>query len=333
MWEILGAEFAYETTNDGEVTSESSFELISDFVSEYDYKFKTNLKSEFTAIYANSSAVKSSAINVNDHYGQMDYMTMDFRWDDFGIQNDASHDADESEMSNPTQAYNNIAFNGMTSDLAQEVWESLAQLMENNLEAMIKYYGYKYDIDEYGNRTPSKDQREFNKRIAKILKQNLESSKDVSDGINILNKIIEQHSKNPEAPIRVPVDSPDLFYKLASMLHSDLNNKVIRAKTSGIAGVLNPSHGIVTIFEDENGKVMNKEDLIKKARQLFNEGNLYINPNIWNPEIQDLSDADLLEIYLWSNYKDKVDINITDVTLGDTVWIPELNEEIKIETP
>ena len=333
MWEILGAEFAYETTNDGEVTSESSFELISDFVSEYDYKFKTNLKSEFTAIYANSSAVKSSAINVNESYDQESFMTMDFRWDDFGIQNDASHDADESEMSNPTQAYNNIAFNGMTADLAQEVWESLSQLMESNLEAMIKYYGYKYDIDEYGNRTPSKDQREFNKRIAKILKQNLESSKDVSDGINILNKIIEQHSKNPEAPIRVPVDSPDLFYKLASMLHSDLNNKVIRAKTSGIAGVLNPSHGIVTVFEDEDGRVMNKEDLIKKARQLFNEGNLYINPNIWNYEIQDLSDSDLLDIYLQSNYKDKVDINITDITLGDTVWIPELNKEIKIETP
>ena len=306
MWEGLGAEYCYEIQNNEYSTSEKSFELIANLVSEYCINKKDySLKEEFIAILANKSAVKSGAINVNDINDAQDFhylKTMEFNWDDFGVQNDASHHADESEMTNPTQAYNNIAFNGQTMELVEETWSALSQIIESNLESLIKHYGFKFNEDG----TPAEDQSEFQKRIAKLLKKNLESSKDVSDGINILTKIIEQQSQGID--VQIPFSSPDLFYKLAQFLTSDLNNKIIRAETTGIPVVLNASHGVITIYEDINGDILSKEDIIKKARVAIN-----------NPLI---SDAQVIEQYLQSSPDFIKNItNITQVTLGDYIKI------------
>ena len=64
----------------------------------------------------------------------------------------------------------------------------------------------------------------------------------------------------------LPYDSPEIFPKISSDLVSALNKTSIKTKFSGIAVVLNPSHGMVTLYEDIDGKIHTTQDLLRKSK-------------------------------------------------------------------
>ena len=113
----------------------------------------------------------------------------------------------------------------------------------------------------------------FHYQLAQDLLISLQAAKDVSSAPEIAKNTIEALEKwkqsDPETRGEIPClpyDSPEIFPKISSDLMTALNKTSIKTKYSGIAVVLNPSHGMVTLYEDIDGKIHTTQDLLRKSK-------------------------------------------------------------------
>ena len=176
------------------------------------------------------------------------------------------------------------------------------------------------------------DQRfNFHYQLAKDLLISLQSAKDVSTAPEITQKTIKalekwketDEDKRGEIPC-LPYDSPEIFPKISSDLMTALNKTSIKTKYSGIAVVLNPSHGMVTLYEDIDGKIHTTQDLLRKSKDYFSKkavtdkSKSKINTSNWTPD-QYISE------YLKSGMFSKLEFDIMDIQIGDHIVVEENN--------
>ena len=303
LWELLGGEWTWEQDENGYKPSESSMEYISYIISEQ----QAELKSEIIAKVVPNSSTKSGAINVNPSLDKLideeSIRSYDAETSNWGLQSDSSHLADESEISGPTQVPQILSFYGTNIKLASDVYKTMAAVTMESLKKLDKQFE---DNDQRFN---------FHYQLAKDLLISLQSAKDVSTAPEITQKTIKalekwketDEDKRGEIPC-LPYDSPEIFPKISSDLMTALNKTSIKTKYSGIAVILNPSHGMVTLYEDIDGKIHTTQDLLRKSKLQFG------TVENWTPD-------DYVTNYLETDNFIKYNPNIMDVQIGDHVVI------------
>ena len=183
-----------------------------------------------------------------------------------GIQMDADHYADRGEVTEATQVISTLAANGKTSDIAEQVYNTIGVIVKATLNDYLKgiqssgIINYKGDIDSSIN--SYKDKTAFTKALGKAvinLFTNDSSKQTILQGY--LNKAAKQLD-NEFAKIfkeyNIPYSANAIYGKFLTNFTSRMNSDCIKRKMSGLADIMIPSHGAVQFY---NITLDNKESI------------------------------------------------------------------------
>jgi len=281
VWEALGGEYSMDVN--GEFNEGSNEELFNIVVN-------NDLKEQMIHIISNKSSIKAGGTNINSNdlwksKDKLMFTTYENRH--MGPQLDAGHEADASEIKEVTQVVSALAQNGNTAHLAQEVYENLASTIKKAAAPYKKYLGNKTD-DLYNYMA-----RKFIDKMSK------------SDNVSLAKNILESLPKD----LQVPFSNQNFFQAFVKDVISRMNDEFITRYYRGIGAVLNPSHGIIKLFEDSNGNVIKQEDLAKAAFADYQLNTIMYQPNSSNEEI--------IKQYLEKTYPSKP-VDVSEIQPGDS---------------
>lgn len=263
IWEAFGGEFS--TDENGE-WSEGSNELLFDLVTSYKTpdilsesgdiisEGKYILKDKMIHVIPNKSAIKSGPTNLNKKKAwtqnakdKLMYSTFEHRH--MGPQLDAGHDSDGSEVREITQVISALAQNMDSAEKANEVYQSLAKIIEKAAEPYKKilFNGSSDDIFDY---------------VSKKFFDTILTSKNVSLAKTIMESF--------PADVQIPYSNQNFFQLFVKDVITRMNNEFITRYYSGIGAVLNPSHNMIQIYEDKLGNTYSYSDLSKEALTNYN---------------------------------------------------------------
>jgi hypothetical protein len=144
-----------------------------------------------------------------------------------------------------TQVVTAVAFNGENSELVQQMYRILGQVVEESLQPFID----KWEKDS--------DHSEFHKYMGKSLLRALETNSVASNAEEIIRDLYNRMhgwSRQKGGVIKtIPYSDPQVFFVATSHLIAKLNTSTLKQEFQGIAVVQNPANGIVGVYEDVNG--------------------------------------------------------------------------------
>lgn len=280
LWEALGGEWSMDS--DGNL-DEGSMKVCAAFVVEC----MPQLKEKMIAKMVIEDSIKSGVININPEVaweGNTPLRSFTVTTDYTGIQNDNSHEADESEVASPNQVISAVAFNGINVRRSSEMYDAFAS-----------YIKQKSDIGISGDTQP------VLRKLAKELLRSLDTANDISSARAIVERILKESSSEG---IQFSISNSDLFYKTVSNILSGLTHKTLKPKFHGVAAVMNPSYNrfrMYTIPVNGRMETVTTEDLYRLANERKVPGNtpqekienflkgLQSNATIQNP-VQSIAD-------------------------------------------
>jgi hypothetical protein len=233
--------------------------IVTDYNTETVYQ---PLKDFMIGIIANSSAVKNGITNLNPSsvlLGNDELIYSEIDITNFGIQLDANHEADFSELTEMSQVISALSANGHTQTEAKKAFKEIANIIKTSM---------------------SKTTMMVNNNMSELLYD--EMSKILVNTLASVNKISLAHSIVSQVKSRledgfndlIPISNPNFFNLFTTDVLSRLNRSALKRKYSGLGGVLNPSAKIVEMFEDKNGNTYNVKDLLNNAIEEYKNGEL-----------------------------------------------------------
>ena len=268
-----------------------------------------DMKKSMVAKIIDPESCKSGQIAVNSakdlSEGNVAYGYLDTsRW---GIQQDYTHETTDAKIPALTQVITAIAFNGNNVELVSNLYESLGKIISDSLRPILTMNGDSQQVNYY-----------LGKKLIKSLQKNSVASNAQEIVKNFLDdlmaemsdpKLAEDRMANGELPITLCISNSDLFYKVTSDLVANLNRDTIKQEFDGIAVIQCPSQGIVMMYEDHNGQMYKRSDVVRRAQQLLKQKSKdgvqiisFIDKNTKEQVIKDLnttllSEEDLLNWY------------------------------------
>ena len=314
LWEALGAQWSKDEFG---TFNEASIEYCANFVA----YVKPEFKQQMVAKYVTKDSIKSGIINCNSEKaweGHDTLKTHTISTELLGIQNDSTHEADESLVAGPTQVVSAVGFNGVKVQRSSELYNAYSKLVMAGADLGITF-------------NSDAERQKVLTYISKALLRSLETAKDISDARMIVDNAFQEILKNPELKeLQIGISNRTLFSKIASNILSSLTNKSLKTKFNGIAAIMNPSYNTIRVYDYyENGQHLyaTTTDLLHIAKEKGYKGN--------TPE-------ETIKLLLDSQdfIKPEID-NVADLHISDNVIIQYLNqdgsveheEEFYIETP
>lgn len=286
IWEAFGGEYSVNSNGDFD---ESSNELLYDLVTSAKVNDNYILKDKFLHIISNQSAFKagSTNLNISTHWETADelgYFTVENRF--YGPQLSAAHEADESEVREVTQVISALAQNEHTSEIAKEVYEGIASIINTQ---MLKYKKY-----------INLDTQNF-KALSIFLSNRFFNQLKHSDNVSLAKTLLESFNQGE----LIPFSNQNFFQQFVRDMITAMNNEFITRYYSGMGAVLNPSHNIIQVYEDSNGNVFTQEDIAKEAFKVGITGtneeiiNNYINITFKNKVVllNEIKPEDSIVVY------------------------------------
>ncbi len=199
------------------------------------------------------SAVKSGQTNMNSTmswYDNTPLRSKRMSTSNFGIQMDADHHADDSELSEMTQVISALEANGWGHELAKFVYTDLgnivAQSMAANTKALQNYF-------QTGN----------TKEIYRILGKALLSaySEEESGKANLTDAIVRNLQKEIEnstdivtASTSLPMSNNDIMNDIIKTVTSKINKSAIKRKYAGMGAVMVPAYNLIKVYKMKNAE-------------------------------------------------------------------------------
>ena len=305
IWDAFGGIYSIdENGNFNEKSNEALYNVVTE----------TNdgkLKNKLIHILSNVSSLKAGATNINSSARWQDskpllYSTYDNRF--MGPQLDASHGIDNSEIKEVTQLVSALAQGGFTSEVAQEAYEDIANVIKTSAQP-------------YLNSMKADDKKLYYYLTDKFI-ETINNAKGESIAKTLIHSIKEDG-------INIPFSNNNFFGLFVRDVVTRLNNEFISRHYSGIGSVLIPSHGIFQVYDrvlpDGRTIVMTQADLIKEALQEYDSiefERIYGRQPVNNEEI--------IEFYKSTILAD-LSVNIGEIEVGDTVLINGQN--LSLSTP
>ena len=270
LWNALGGPFSATKSGDTFTYSEDSIKAVSSIIKKHSMANSSiKLKDKMIAMLLPKSAVKKGATNVSnvktvyDKNSKLPYFNFDTSF--FGIQLKSHHSIDDSHTNEITQVISGIAENASTPELYNAVYNAIGNMVQDGL-------------NKFGLIINSDSGR---KKIIDNFVKKLNNSDQINNSRIIVNGLMNDLEET------IPIENKTIYKQFISYVVSNINVDFIRRQFKGIASVLNPSHGIIKIFEDKNGRKLFSSDLL----HLFETNPANIT---FVPSSEDLSEYDLV---------------------------------------
>lgn len=230
-----------------------------------------NLKHACIHWVCTKGAVKTGIANVNSQKAWVDNNPLNFYKVGMrfaGIQLDAAHTADMSEVSLFTQVLSACCSRGFTGKTAQQVYDSLAALGK---------YGSKEIFEVYDKYQTTGDRKGFDTAIANLVVNQLAKQPRDTIGSASIQSLIEKSKRGIELKWEdiegvIPFSDASTFRFLSTTIASGINKASIKPKFFGSLSVLNPSEDRFLQF---HGRMLNEfktaGDVYQLNRQMQQE--------------------------------------------------------------
>ena len=228
------------------------------------------LKELFIGVAANPSAMKTGVTNVNrveswTDDSKLNYM--EFESDGFGIQQDSDHEADEAELTEPSQVMTALDQGGWLHPFAKQIYLSLGKTTLSASHVELE------TIADYLTKQKNGDPNAINNLydlVGRIIINNLDSkdsNKDLSQEIilEIKKEFNVKSNDHRLDELKIAFSDPNLFGHVLPSIISVLNAKGIRRKNPGSGMVMVPSYRMFQTYKID-GKVITYNDLIKQIK-------------------------------------------------------------------
>ena len=244
--------------------------IVADIMCDNQERF--GLKQNFISYIVNTSAMKVGAENVNptERYNNneaLDYMEMSTEYG--GLQMNAEHELEDSEVTEMTQMISALIEKGFSSELVNKIYNDIGSTV---LESLKKFKGA---IEQFEN-NPEQLRIILGKALVEAY------SKGDRDTLGLAQSFLmkaQRMLKDSNIDFKFPFSGATITGSFVSTVASLLTKKGIRRKYAGVAAVLTPSHDMITVYGD--GK--NFESYAKELRDWRNK-----NPNFSNVSVDDL---------------------------------------------
>lgn len=278
------------------------------------------LKTNMIAGLTNKSAIKVGAQHINSVDAWFDdsipLKTMTMSTEGAGIQMDADHHAESSQMTEFSQVISSLEANGWTHSIAKRTYQNLGRVASSAIadksDAVKKWL-------EDNNKTQIYEI--IGKSIIKSFKDNEDKARLTQA---IIKKIDEEFKKKNIDHIddfyKIPFSDPSLFASSLSSLASTVNKDAIKRKYSGLGAVMVPAYNIMQhVLID--GLLLTYDDVLEIASSKGQTVDEYLlerqtieNANFINNTIDLIEPGDYVKIVTVTG--ETVERHITDPKTG-----------------
>lgn len=225
------------------------------------------LKRAMVHMLANNSAVKNGVGNINPNtswYDDSEFSYITISTNNYGIQQDSDHTADEAHMTEFSQVVSSLDAGGQLHDYVSQIYEQLGQtaldLADIELSAVKNFRetGDKSILYDVLGRTIMANLRTGNSSIG------------LADAIiTNIKKAFNLNTDHGLDSLKIPFSDPNIYSQIISTFVSNLNKKSIKRQYPGLGTVMAPSYNMSMIFDiNINGTYQQYQftDLIKLAK-------------------------------------------------------------------
>lgn len=206
------------------------------------------LKDKFIAYGVNKSAYKVGYANVNSvdawsDDSELSTITMSTRH--IGLQLNAEHELENSEVTEMTQMISSLAENWYTEGIINEIYKDIGAVVEESLKKINK----DINLNNLGD---------LRIRLGKALVDAFKTKKDTLGLAQAFLSYAEDALRKYDPDVEIPFSASTINSAFISTVTSMLNKKGIRRKYSGFAGILHPSYNVIQFYRFTN-PLTNKE--------------------------------------------------------------------------
>ena len=229
------------------------------------------LKEMMISYAANSSAVKNGAANINGEHAwlgktKLRYMELDA--DGLGIQMDADHTIDESEMTEFSQVISALEAGGRLHNRTKQVYRALGMLAVKASQVEIDAIS-KYIYSKNNNLSITAIMSELYDILGRCIINNYKQRDDrIELAAPIIAEIKRKFNLSNDHSLDeflIPFSDSNIYQNTISNFVSMLNSKSIKRKYPGSGCVMVPGYNIIQTFKYD-GKIKQFEDVLKEAR-------------------------------------------------------------------
>lgn len=267
------------------------------------------LKEMMIAYAANKSAVKNGIANINSSdawLGNTTLRYMEIDTDGLGIQMDADHEIDESEMTEFSQVISALEAGGRLHHMSKQVYRTLGELAVRASQAEIDT-AVKYIRAKNTGLSTDKIKSELYDILGRALINNYKQDEDRTDlAAPIIAEIKKKFNLSEDHSLdafKIPFSDSNLYGQTISTFVSNINSKSIKRKYPGSGCVMVPGYDIIQTYK-YNGKIKQFDDVLKEARAA-NFGKPFFRA--FNPQTESIQDYNrsLVQAYLGTIQQEK----------------------------
>lgn len=229
------------------------------------------LKEMMIAYAANKSAVKNGIANINGSdawLGNTALRYMEIDTDGLGIQMDADHEIDESEMTEFSQVISALEAGGRLHNMSKQVYRTLGELAVKASQAEIDT-AVRYIKAKNAGLPIDKIRSELYDILGRALINNYKQDENRTDlAAPIIAEIKKKFNLSEDHSLddfKIPFSDSNLYGQTISTFVSNINSKSIKRKYPGSGCVMVPGYNIIQTYK-YNGKIKQFDDVLKEAR-------------------------------------------------------------------
>ena len=218
------------------------------------------LKEMMIAYAANKSAVKNGIANINGSeawLGNTALRYMEIDTDGLGIQMDADHEIDESEMTEFSQVISALEAGGRLHHMSKQVYRTLGELAVKASQAEIDT-AVRYIKAKNSGLPTDKIRSELYDILGRALINNYKQDENRTDlAAPIIAEIKKKFNLSEDHSLddfKIPFSDSNLYGQTISTFVSNINSKSIKRKYPGSGCVMVPGYDIIQTYK-YNGKI------------------------------------------------------------------------------
>lgn len=222
-----------------------------------DIMIQEDIRDKMIAHLVNKSAIKVGASNINPVTSWKDdselyTMPMSTRFG--GVQMDAEHHLEFSEVTEMTQMLNSLVQAGYTHDMVTRVYQDIGKVVAESL-------------GRYTEVINNKDKAKLYDILARSLIQSFETGDTETIGLaQSFVKLAQKSLQRSDLEFTLPFSANTINGKFISVVSSNLVKAGIKRKYAGIGAVQNPSNNIMQYWTVD-GQNLTFKELAKIANQ------------------------------------------------------------------
>ena len=278
--------------------------IVADIICDYD------LKDYFISYLVNESAIKSGASNLNSeekYYNDDAFNTMEMSTEYGGLQMDAEHELDDSEVTEMTQMISALIEKGWNYELVNQIYKDIGSVVLESLKT----------IKSAIKTTPDQLKLIFGKALIESY------AKGDRDTLGLAQSFLsraERLLRESNIDFKFPFSGATINGSFIATVSSLLTKRAIRRKYAGVAAVLNPGHDMIQVYGGNN-TMMNESysDYIDTWRK---NSLVYKNTSI-NDLINKLYVTNDLGVQTLNPFCEEITNDKTKFTFEDTIVVEE----------